>query len=214
MENNMDKYTENRKAVEKMAVDVITMEDSHDSSMRGVFLDTLVSEYVKNYGERFALMFNTIYDQQSEVCDDYGDIDVKVTKLEIIGDIIDRKNYTNGMLEFDKKYDYSAKAFLLTDCCGCNGSFIIAKIVKQSKLTDSINTYYFVCETDNDDLEKVDLSKLSRYAETCIVEWKFNQPYDGWELTNHKRMLYFYNKFKGLIDTIMTPYWQLTQENK
>lgn len=209
----MDKFTENRKTIEKMAADIIGMEDSYDYSMRGVFLDTLVTEYVKNYGERFALMFNTIYDQQKEVYDDYGDCDVKVNKLEIIGDIIDRKNYTKGMLEFDKKYDYSAKAFLLTDCCGCNGSFIVAKIVKQSKqFADSTDTTYFVCETDNDDLQKVDLSKLSRHAETCIVEWKFNQPYDGWELPNHSRMMYFYNKFKGLIDTIRTPYWQLTQE--
>lgn len=208
----MEKYKENRKAIEKMAVDIIAMEDSYDSSMRGVFLDTLVTEYVKHYGERFALMFNTIYDNQVEDYDDYGDIDVKVYKLKIVGEITDRKYMTDKMKKWDDEHCiYSAKAFLLEDCCGSSGMFIISEVTKQSKnFSDTYDKIYTVHQVKKI-VDKIDLTTLSPHSEDCIVQWKFNKPYDELEIPNQRRMMYWYNKFKNLIDTIRTPYWQLTE---
>jgi len=203
-----------REAIAKMASEIIKMEDSGDYSMRGVFLDQVVTEYVKNYGERFALMFNTIYDRQIEDYDDYGDIDVKVTKLKIVGDIINRKNYTEKMKQRDDEdNDYSAKAILLQDCCGCSGMFIISEVTRKSKqFADSFSKLYTVHQVDKD-VTEIDLSKLSPNGEDCIVQWE-NEFLFGWRMPNHSRMMYFYNKFKDLIDTIRTPYWQLTEGQK
>ena len=107
-------YKQCRKAVAEMANMLIKMEDSYDYSMRGVFMDHVVTEYVKSYGERFANMFNTIYDKQVEDYDSYGDYDVKVTKLKIVGDIVNRKHYTEKMKQNDDEKTFIApKQFFL-----------------------------------------------------------------------------------------------------
>lgn len=199
----MKEYKETKKKIERIAEDIISIEDGYDYSMRGVILDQVVSEYIKLYGERFSEMFKVIYDNQVEVYDTYGDADVSVKKLEIDGEYI-KYNRRND------RFRYSCRAILLEDLCGSSGKFLIIEIVRESiEFSDEIRTEYHV-RSIKKDIDKVGVLNYLKVDENFIVSYQYDSLY-GWDLIEHSRLLYFYNNFKGLFDNIRVPYWHFTR---
>lgn len=113
----MDKDREN---IKKMATQVQAMEGKYDSSMRGKFLDLLVSEYVSLKAGETVDMFDTIMREQKDVHDTYGDIDTAATKLKLSGTMKPRYHGDN--------YETSISAMFLDDIF-CGEKFVIFKVV-------------------------------------------------------------------------------------
>jgi hypothetical protein len=199
----MKEYKETKKKIERIAEDIISIEDGYDYSMRGVILDQVVSEYIKLYGERFSEMFKVIYDNQVEVYDTYGDADVSVKKLEIDGEYI-KYNRRND------RFRYSCRAILLEDLCGSSGKFLIIEIVRESiEFSDEIRTEYHV-RSIKKDIDKVGVLNYLKVDENFIVSYQYDSLY-GWDLIDFSRLLSVYNKFKDMIDNLRVPYWRFTR---
>ena len=90
-----DKYAINRDKLVVMADEIRTMEKAGDYSMRGYYIDELVTNYTETFGEDFVNMFNYIMEHQQKVYDTYGDCDETVTKLKTTGDIVEKNVWTN-----------------------------------------------------------------------------------------------------------------------
>jgi hypothetical protein len=89
-----------REQLANMAKTVITLENKYDSSMRGVFIDLLVTEYVNNKVEEMVKMFDHVLTNQKEIRDTYGDVDTAMTKLKVLGKTKtyhDMESSTTGM---------------------------------------------------------------------------------------------------------------------
>lgn len=197
----MKEYREQRKNIKDLASKILEIEDGYDYSMRGVILDQVVSDYIKLYGDRFAEMFRVIYDKQDEVYDTYGDADVSVRKLDIVGEYVKYRR--------SDRYNYSCRAILLEDLCGSSGKFVIIEIGKVSiEYPDDIETQYHVRVVDND-ITEIEVMKYLKVDDAFVVSYQYHSAF-GWELSDYTRLLYFYNRFKNLIDTIRTPYWHYT----
>lgn len=197
----MKEYREMKIIIKDLASKILEIEDGYDYSMRGVILDQVVSEYIKLYGVRFAEMFNIIYDKQVVVYATYGDVDVSVTKLDIVGEYIKYRR--------SDRYNYSCRAILLEDLCGSSGQFLIIEIGKVSiEYPDDIEMQYHVRVVD-EDITEIDVMKYLKVDENFVVSYQHHSAF-GWELLDYTRLLYCYNKFKNMIDTIREPYWHYT----
>jgi hypothetical protein len=197
----MKEYREMKQTIQDIASKILEIEDGYDYSMRGVILDQVVSEYIKLYGVRFAEMFKVVYDSQVDVYDTYGDVDVSVTKLEVVGEYI----------RYGKRdsYTYSCRAILLEDLCGSSGQFVIIEIGKVSvKYPDDIEMQYHVRVVD-EDITEIDVLKYLKVNDNFVVSYQHHSAF-GWELLDYTKLLYCYNKFKNMIDTIRRPYWHYT----
>ena len=91
------------KAIEEMARRVRDLEKKYDSSMRGVYLDSLVTEYVQLEANKTVEMFDYIMENQKETRETYGDIDEAVTKINPKGSL-DRYDY-KSILKSRKEID-------------------------------------------------------------------------------------------------------------
>jgi hypothetical protein len=190
-----------KRTIQDIASKILEIEDGYDYSMRGVILDQVVSEYIKLYGVRFAEMFKIIYDNQVDVYDTYGDADVSVRKLDIVGEYI-----KYGRRD---KYNYSCRAILLEDLCGSSGQFLIIEIGKVSiEYPDDIEMQYHVRVVDVD-ITEIDVMKYLKVDENFVVSYQHHSAF-GWELLDYSRLLSCYNNFKNMIDTLRVPYWHYT----
>lgn len=199
----MKEYREMKQTIQDIASKILEIEDGYDYSMRGVILDQVVSEYIKLYGVRFAEMFNIIYENQVEVYDTYGDIDVSVRKLEINGEYVKYRRR-------EDRFKYSCRAILLKDLCGSSGKFLIIDICCESiQFPDEITHEYHVRVVD-ENLTSINVLSYLKVDENFVVSYKYHTIF-GWELLDYSRLLYCYNKFKNMMDTIRTPYWHYTR---
>lgn len=203
-----DRFDENKKKLEEMAKTLRQMEKAGDYSMRGYYLDELVTNYVETFGDEFIKMFTYIIDNQKDVCASYGDYDCVVTKLKITGDIVKKDNYTDG-------FNYFMRAICLEDIF-CGNKFIITEIVRTSKkLTTFSKSSYTVYSTDKKlkSIKAIDYNGV--FSESKIFQYKkdfFEEKATLDSESNH--MLFRYNKFKTAIDAIREPYLELKSETE
>ena len=189
-----------------MAVSVRNMEKACDYSMRGVYLEELVKNYVETFGDEFAMMFDYIWKHQTKVYDTYGDADESVTKLETTGDVVEKSI-------FNDQYTYSVRAMFLKDIF-CGRGFIIVEIVRTSiEFPTMIKTIYHINSTDKKHKSiKVQDYTSSNY-DTNVVSYKKEHLFDTSFVIDEKsgNVTYNYPKFKGLIDAIRNPYLELRE---
>ena len=184
------------------AKEIVAMEKQYDSSMRGVWLDKLITDYVSELGNDFCDMFDYIMEHQKEAFDSYGDFDESVTKLKV-----------TGLISKYPDYDYSASAFLLKDIF-CGNMFIIVKIVSQHKELSKMNEVDYHVRKVTKSVKSIALNKLMTYGDTrdegYVVSFKRNWYRNKIEASEGRSMAYYYPKFKEAMDALRGPYYELT----
>ena len=185
----------------KMAESVRKMEKDGDHSMRGYFIDELVTNYVETFGDDFINMFEYIMTHQKDVYGSYGDFDSSVTKLKIVGDIVENDRFTD-------KYDYTSKAMFLDDIF-CGYRFIIIEVVQTLKEVPTMIKKSYHVHSANKKHKSI---KVKEYTGVCynskIIEYKKDYFSENATIVSD-HMIYKYVRFKQLIDSIRNPYLQL-----
>lgn len=102
-----------REQLAGMARTIISLENQYDSSMRGVFLDLLVTEYVNNKIEEMVIMFDHVLVTQKETRDTYGDADTAMTKLNVIGKPKHHKEVESSCVGMFLEDIFSGVSFIL-----------------------------------------------------------------------------------------------------
>ncbi len=183
-----------REQVKKMASQIKSMEEKYDSSMRGVFMDMVVTEYVALKGNETVSMYDTIMSEQKEVHDTYGDIDTAATKLQIKGEI--PKGHRND--------EITATAMFLNDIF-CGEKFVIFKITRAPKdLEGEMKERFTEVELH---IRKVE--KEPKKADTSLIHYgdirdngyciSFVSKYGSkdFEPQDGRGMLFYYPKFEA-----------------
>ena len=199
-----DKYAINRDKLVVMADEIRTMEKAGDYSMRGYYIDELVTNYTETFGEDFVNMFNYIMEHQQKVYDTYGDCDETVTKLKTTGDIVEKNVWTN-------KNTYSVRAMFLEDVF-CGKGFIIVELTESPiEFPEMTKTSYHVHTTDKKHKSIRVMDYIKHDYHTFVLEYKKDFFTEGKVIldSQSKHMLYKYQNFKALIDAIRDPYIQL-----
>lgn len=201
-----DEYTISSNRLIDMAGEVRKMENACDWSMRGVYLEELVTNYVETFSDEFVMMFNYIYEHQEDDYDSYGDIDTSVTKLKLTGDIAKKSDWND-------KYNWSARAIYLKDIF-CDEKFVIVEVIKAHIDYPTISTTYYHVRTTDKDIKSIMIKDYtSKNFDKIVFDIKKDQFYEHFELDNSSRhMLNHYKKFKALFDAIRQPYQELKMD--
>ena len=193
-----------RDYLSQVAKKIVEMEKSFDSSMRGVWLDTLVSNYVSEMGKDFSMMFDYIMANQTEKYQSYGDIDNAVTKLKVTGS------------KFEKypDYTYTATGIFLNDIF-CDNKFVIIKVVESHKTIERFNTVYYHVRKVNKEPKTLNYNTLVPYGDLrddgYVVSYVLKPFRDEITCVDGRGMAHFYARFKEAYDAIRQPYFELTQ---
>ena len=202
-----DKYCITKDKLVAMAEEVRNMEKEGDYSMRGYYIDELVTNYIETFGNDFVNMFTYIMEHQEKVYDTYGDCDETVTKLKTTGDIVKKDIWTN-------KNSYSVRAMFLEDVF-CGRGFIIVELKETSiEFPEMTKTSYTVHKTDKKHKSIKVMDYIKHNHNNFVVEYKkdFFREDKAILDSQSKHMLYRYPDFKALIDAIRDPYIQLRAE--
>jgi hypothetical protein len=208
-------FKNNDKVVGEMASHVIKMEENFDGSTRGLFLDKLVSNYMLQYNEKIIKMFDTIYNEQKEIEQSYGDDDSFVRKIIINNDINkERRGYSLP------KY----RCLLLNDNCGSTGTFIIIESETSHELAKNVYHRVYKCfKADDEDIKEINLSELKINYYNYIVSYMiisngdfiaktinlldFNNTYTSGNIMR------YYHVFKDLVQILNESYYGYNNNN-
>jgi hypothetical protein len=224
-----------REKLKKMAAEITSMEDKYDSSMRGVYLDILVSNYVQEKAEETVKMFDFIMTTQKEKYDSYGDIDTAVTKLKIKGfldrfdpeKIKERKIFTRKIIRELRDLpaidndgidtpivDVEYQAMFLEDIF-CGIDFLVLKIIhKNASLLG--NAIEFHIRRVHKKIKKADLS-LVKYGDlrdegyTLSLNSTYGRPM---ELVDGRGMIPCYSNFESAFRALREVYIELSELHK
>jgi hypothetical protein len=196
-----------REQTRKIASQIKSMEEKHDSSMRGVLLDQVVSEYVSLKAEETVQMYDTIMLKQKETYDSYGDIDTAATKLKIKGEI--PKSY--------REDETTATAMFLNDIF-CGEKFVIFKIERAPRDMEGeikkrlTNVELHIRKVQKE--PKHAMVDLIHYGDArdegycATLESKYGQKF---ELRDGRGMLFHYPKFEAAFRALREIYMELNQ---
>lgn len=196
-------YSEAKELFTKMAKDIISMEKAEDSSMRGVYLDELVTYYIREQFVDVVAMYEYIIDKQKLESDNYGDIDTSITKVQITGDI--------G--EYRDDYIYTASGIILKDIFRDN-SFVIIKVIEQHKTIERFKKIYYHVRKVYTEIEKIDYKKFVKYGDrrdsnyVISINSKYSNDFD---FEVGRGMLGYYKEYKEFVDAIRQPYFELKE---
>lgn len=197
----MEAYEETKKKIHRLSKEIFDIENSFDSSMRGVILDEVITNYVGLRGEKFCSMFDFIMENQKTDYQTYGDIDTSVTKINVKGK---RK-------EEDDDYNYYYHAMFLNDIF-CGNMFVILKIVEELKDHKNIKTTEFRVTKVSKEVKYVDLTNLGygdvRDNNYVVTFQSFkSRPI---EVKDRRGMADFYHRYKEAEYAITQPYLELS----
>lgn len=213
-----------------MAQRVRALEKKYDSSMRGVYLDSLVTEYVQLEAGKTVEMFDYIMKNQKETRETYGDIDEAVTKLKTRGslDRYNHKSILKSRFEIDtllskmegieltqksqeEKPSVEYQAMLLEDIF-CGMDFLLIKIThtNYSPLGPKLE---FHIRRVHKKLKNAELS-LVRYGDirdsgyALSLQSDYGRPYS---IEGGSGMLSHYSDFNGAYRTLLNVYNELKE---
>jgi hypothetical protein len=209
MEDNNGKYNDIRKCredIKNMSKSVLEMENSFDYSMKGFFIDTLVTNYCELKLKETINKFEFIMDNQKKDNDTYGDMDESFNKLPVI-----KFNYDNT-----EDFDYNVTGVLVKDIFQGN-NFVVIKVVESTKKADNfISTTYHVRRVTNGEIKKINYSKYVTYGDirddnfVFTLEHKFFTP--ELKLSDSRGMITYYRYIYDFIWVIDCIHRSLTDD--
>ncbi len=200
-------YDTCKKELDKMAKSIIAMEKSFDSSMRGVLLDMLVTNYVQEQAIDIVSMYEYIVSQQTNEYDNYGDIDTSVTKAIVTGKI---NTYP--------EYVATATGIILRDIFSDN-NFVIVKVIEDHKTIDRFRKIYYHVRKIHKEITKINYNQHVKYGDlrddgyVVSLESKYSMDFEI-EVKDGRGMAYRYKQFKEFVDAIRQPYLELKENEK
>ncbi len=193
--------------IENMAKNIFDMENDYDSSMRGVFMDIFITEYVKNHGTDFCNMFDYITTNQFEDYKTYGDIDESVKKLKVEGDLGgDNEDYNN-----------EAIGMYLRDIFSGN-NFIIIKVIRTHTKLQRFTEVEYHCRKIFKELKvkKIKYKKYVQYGDTrddgYVVSFRIPHFDRLLEVKDKRGMSSYYTKFMEALRTLKSVHYQMTNK--
>ena len=195
--------------IQIMAKKIYDMEEGgvFDSSMKGVFIDKFMTEYVAISGVNFCDMFDTIMEKQDKDHDTYGDIDESVTKLKITGKL--------GRDTDD--YNYTATGMYLKDIF-CGNSFIVIRVVEQHKTIERfIDIEYHVRKINKEfKANTIEFKKYVQYGDirddgyvVTFQKPKYDQPL---KVKDDRGMVGKYEKYEQALRAIRSVHNSIQHE--
>ncbi len=190
--------------VAEMAKKIFDMENSGDSSMKGVWLDRLVSDYVELHFPIIKEFYEFIVANQKETTSSYGDHDYVCTKMSV----------KNGKGRYLNLYDYTFEGMLLDDIFSSNKFLIVKEYAKHKEVgfLDAINFH----------IRKVDYNKkFKSIAYDKYINSDFNSMIVSFEInyigkrerfkyiSNQSGMLINFKKFRDFMFVLRQPVIQL-----
>lgn len=169
-----------------MAQQIVDMEDAYDSSMKSVFMDQVVTEYVSARSSKIAEMFYFITSRVIE--DSFGEYDSTIKKIPLKDEIPDTSWV--GLPD----YSCTTEAYSFNDIFSSNYYVVFTRVI-------SFGGQAF--------MKEIWVRKVKEQAE--VADWALlskDQPYDdafvfniseqrdhGFMNANHRGSLYNYTKF-------------------
>lgn len=197
------KHDDWRKSIKEMSKSIVAMEETFDSSMRGVLLDTLVTNYVEERGKAFCDMFEYLMKNQEKNRASYGDSDVAVTKIKIT------------VVEQTKYHKNEATGLVVYDIF-CDNIFVIVKLVsthKEEGLSDIFDTRYFVRKIAKE-CKTFSLKKAMGYDNSennsPVVEFRIGFLRKELTIFHGRGMSRTYAKFEDAYRALKSAYHELT----
>lgn len=192
MEKKYTDISECRNKVSEMAQTIVDMESSFDSSMKGFFIDNIVTEYINVLSNNIVEKYDYIVANQVENYDSYGDFDESFTKMEVKG--------------FKPKYpednEYTVSGALVKDIFQGN-NFVVIKVVEQHKEIERYNQIYFYVRKIQKDIKTIDYKKYITYGDSrddgyvmSITKKLFR---DKYELEDYRGGIFYYKHIKDFI---------------
>lgn len=191
----MGKYTDISKCrdkVSKMAQTIIDMESSFDSSMKGFFIDNIVTEYINILSNNIVEKYDYIVENQKEKYDSYGDADESFTKLDV-------KNFKP---KYPDDYNYEVSGALVKDIFQ-GKSFVVVKIVAKHKEIERFEQTYFHVRKVEKDIKTIDYKKHINYGDfrdnNYVISFSKEILRDKFEMNDSRGGIFYY---KGIRDFI------------
>lgn len=161
-----------RNKIEKIAADIIEIEDGFDDSMFSHVMGNVIEEYAGKRSEDLFDFFDIIMDKQKKTVKSYGDADVTLKKLKV-------KNIPESKSLISSRKEYEALQLIVE--CGSIAFIVISeKKYVVSNDGDRLirrNIYVYYCSQEK--IKAVDISEklkksyspgLSFKAEMTIIE--------------------------------------------
>jgi hypothetical protein len=213
----MKDIDQDQEELKKMSRRIIQMENQYDDSMRGVFLDQVVSEYVEQKGLHAIQIYEQIVKEQLKDSDSYGDIDTSIIKLKVVG------NFDSTP---DPDYIFEKEGIFVRDnpSCSSETEWVIIKITKThiedqdytKELADKFKEIGYYFYSVRGEKKKIDLSKLGKYKDMRDDNFitSFESRFNGQLRMQDKRgMMYRYHAFEHLYRNLLSVEYELN-ENK
>ena len=220
----MDKIEKFESEISDFAQRLLDMENSFDSSMRGHFIDTMVTSYVEKHSDKIDEMFEFILKNQKENYDTYGDYDESVTKLKV--------NVTPKY----KDENCTATGMFIRDIFSGNDFIIIKKItepndvdqimvdrlrkveihIRKIKGNKNFNTEFINKEPENSVIDYKDFVQYGDLRDKgYVVTFKTELFTKGkFRVESGRGMSHFYPKFKEALWVLNCVYFDLTHPEK
>lgn len=213
-----------RKMVKDSANKITNLEKHFGSSIDGVFLDLLVTEYVNLKIHELIEKYELLFEKQTKQSDSYGDADVTVNKLLITGKTHNHEHWKDF-------YKFELSGVYISDNASC-GDVTKWVIIKETKipnkkrelkdLTDEqisklfpIEHTYHIRWVKREFKKEIDISKILTYGDlrdsgyvATFVKDKYDKEYS---VKDNRSMLYFFPKFKQLMQNLNCCYYDLTE---
>ena len=196
-------YHESIKVMSGIAKSIIKFEKECDSSMRGVYLDDVVTRYVLEQVPEIVLMYEYIVANQKEDYDNYGDIDTSVTKIKV-----------KGKPEYRKEnYDCTVTGIELRDIFSDN-SFVIIKVIEQHKTLENFKHIYYHVRKVFKEIKEINYKDFARYGDlrdenyVLSINSKYHNEFE-FDVESGRGMLDVYREYKQFVDALIQPYLEL-----
>lgn len=212
----MKDIDKDQEELKKMSERIIQMENQYDDSMRGVFLDQVVSEYVQQKGLHAIQIYEQIMKEQLKIEDSYGDIDTSIRKLKVAG----------NFKYYDPECIYEKEGIYIRDnpSCSSETEWVIIKITKKyvenedisKELSEKMKNVHYYFYSVKGEKKKFDLSKLGTYQDMrddmfiTSFESNFSHPF---KMQDKRGMMYRYHAFEHLYRNLLSVEYELN-ENK
>lgn len=174
-------YAEDRNSVIEIAANILKLEDKYDSSMRGKFLNNLITEYVNQHCQRIIEMFDFIYTNQKTNTAYYNDDDITVSRISITG--------------IDEKFDVITRGLLISDNAGFFDSAVIAEVNLKHKKYEGIERKFIHVRKVNREVESISVKKLENVDDNYVISYE-NLIDDEWNIMRQMDVTDFYIQFK------------------
>ncbi len=162
---SLDNYIKVQTDIEETALKIIAYEKSGDDSMRGFWIGSLVTEYIRQMGTPLCDMFDFSLENQKKDHESYGDYDYSFTKVKVKGNSY--RTYSD--------YNYIVGGAFI-DHIFTGEKFTVVKIIETHKTLSSFTNIYYHIRQVNKTIKTIDLDKKYFYGdvrdEGYVVSYK------------------------------------------